>query len=74
MLVSTRIPAFAHDPVAFFNFFQAPLFFVCFYIASKPVREHQMTVGEGFLLIVIIPFLIWVLLILGLIAVVFAFR
>jgi len=65
LLGSILLPVFARYPAAFFLLVDVPLFVLCCYMASKPVRERKMTAGHGILLIVVAPFAIWALLITG---------
>jgi hypothetical protein len=59
-LGSGLIPLVARDPRSFL-LVVAPLFLFCYYMASRPVRERAMTAGQGMVLIVVAPFIIWIL-------------
>ncbi len=65
VLSSALLPLFARYPVGFFWVVDAPLFFLCYYMASRPVRKRQITARQGVVFIVVVPFVIWILLILG---------
>ncbi len=65
-LGSVLVPAFSHFPFAFFFGVDLPAFFGCYYMASKPVRRREITAGQGILLIVVIPFIVWATVIFGL--------
>lgn len=64
-LCTAFVPAFEQYPLAFFVALDLPLLFVCLFMASKPVRKHEVTLGQGMVLIVLVPFLIWASLIFG---------
>jgi hypothetical protein len=44
--------------LVFFGIF-FPVFLACNYIASKPVRDRQMTIAQGIWWIGVLPILIW---------------
>lgn len=60
------IPTFSRYPLRVFALIDIPAFFVCYYIASKPVRNHAVTVGQGMLLVIVVPFVIWATMVFGL--------
>jgi len=62
-LFSVLVPAFSRYPRAFFLMVDLPLFFTCYYMASKPVRKQEITVGQGMVALVVVPFVLWALLI-----------
>jgi hypothetical protein len=63
---SIFVPASARYPTLFLYAVDFPVFLLCGYLATKPVRDRQVTFGQGFLLILLVPFLIWIALIFGL--------
>lgn len=63
---SVLIPAFTLNPFLFFFLVDLPAFFVCYYVASKPVRKREVTVGQGMVLLILVPFVLWASLIFGL--------
>jgi hypothetical protein len=65
-LASALIPAFSRNPLLFFLAIDLPAFFACYYVASKPVRKREVSVGLGVVLLVVIPFILWAILIFGL--------
>jgi hypothetical protein len=66
LFCSIFVPAFARYPRLFFFAFDLPILFVCGYFASKPIRNRDVSFAHGVLLLVVMPFLIWVALIFGL--------
>jgi hypothetical protein len=64
-LGSTLTPLFARHPSGVFWFIDAPLFVLCYYMASRPVRQRHVTARQGFAFIVLVPFVIGMVLILG---------
>jgi len=42
-----------------------PVFLACNYVASKPLRDRQLTIGQGIWWIGVIPILIWAVVIFG---------
>jgi hypothetical protein len=68
LLGSTLTPLFARYPGGIFWFVDAPLFFLCYYMASRPVRQRHVTARQGFALIVAVPFVIGMVLIFGVFA------
>jgi len=53
-----------HPRVIFFVIF-FPVFLACNYVASKPLRDRQITIGQGIWWIGVMPILIWVVVIFG---------
>ncbi|HEU5136922.1 MAG TPA: hypothetical protein VFU13_17370 [Steroidobacteraceae bacterium] len=51
-----------------------PVLILCVYIASKPLRDRLVPLGQGIFLIFIVPFLIWVILIFALFGLYAAFK
>ena len=62
---SALIPLFERYPAPFLLLVDLPLFLLCFYVASKPMRAGRMTIMDGVLLILVLPFVFWSVLILG---------
>ncbi len=50
------------------------ILFVCFRIASKPVREQEVPLGQGVFWVVVVPVLIWATSIFGLFGLAFLAR
>lgn len=73
-LATLAIPAFSRDPAGFFLIVDFPAMGVCFYMASKPVRRREITVGQGVILVILLPFMIWVVMISGLFGLAFMLR
>ena len=65
-LASLLIPTFPEHPRSFFFAIDLPVFFACYYFASKPVRDGKVTKGQGMILIVLLPFVLWASLIFAL--------
>jgi hypothetical protein len=65
-LATALVPQFHDHPMAFFLLVDLPLFFVCYFIASKPVRRHEVTARQGVVAIVVLPVAIWASLVFGL--------
>ncbi len=65
-LSTAFVPAFEAHPRIFFILVDLPALFGCFYLGAQPVRDHQMSIRQGFVLLVVVPFLIWASLIFGL--------
>jgi len=63
---SIFVPVSARYPTLFLFAIDFPVLLLCGYMASKPVRDREITLGQAFLLIYLVPFLIWVVLIFGL--------
>jgi hypothetical protein len=63
---SIFVPASARYPTLFLFAIDFPVLLLCGYQATKPVRDREVTFGQAFLLIILVPFLIWVALIFGL--------
>jgi hypothetical protein len=65
-LATVLVPAFSRSPFAFFLIVDLPVLFLCYYIASKPVRSREITVGQGVILVILVPFVLWAVMIFGL--------
>lgn len=59
------IPSPAQHPWLILFSVGFPAFFCSYYIASKPVRDHRVTIGQGMILIVLVPIIVWATLIFG---------
>jgi hypothetical protein len=53
-----------HPRLIFFVIF-FPVFLACNYVASKPLRDRQLTIGQGIWWIGVMPILIWAVVIFG---------
>jgi len=62
---SVFVPAYSAHPLAFFVVVDAPVFFICSWFASKPVRQRSVTIGQGVAFTILVPVLLWTLLIYG---------
>jgi len=58
-------PVVTHYPRLSFFGVGLPAFFACFYVASKPVRDRQVTNGQAMIFIVLLPIIIWATVIFG---------
>jgi hypothetical protein len=66
LLLSTNfLPGDSKYPRLIFFFIFFPAFLACNYIASKPVRDRQMTIAQGIWWIGVMPILIWAAVIFG---------
>ena len=63
---SAFLPGFGAHPDGYFLLLIMPVFLVCFWIGSKPVREKQMSKYYAVIWTVLAPFGIWVILVGGL--------
>jgi len=59
------VPEVGRYPRLLFFGIGLPIFFWCYYVASKPVRERRVTIAQGMILIVLAPIIIWATLIFG---------
>lgn len=64
--LSILLPSFSRNPMLFFFAIDLPILLACIFVASKPVRDRRVTVAQGLLLIVGVPFAVWVVLLLAL--------
>jgi len=64
ILASALVPESSGD--VFFYAVALPAFFLCFYMASKPVRNREISVGHGMIFTVVVPIVLWATLIFGL--------
>ncbi len=62
---SIFLPGFGTHPGGYFFFLIMPVFFGCFWFASKPVREKQMSKSYAVVWTVLAPFGIWVIVVGG---------
>ncbi len=65
VFMALLVPELGRYPRALLFGFGLRIFFWCYYMASKPVREHQVTIAQGMILIVLAPISIWATLIFG---------
>lgn len=65
-LATLLVPAFGRSPLAFFLLVDLPMFLFCCHMASKPVRRRQITVGQGVVFVILVPFVLWAIMIFGL--------
>jgi hypothetical protein len=63
---SILVPAFGKSPQLVFFAFDVPLFFIAGHIAMRPMRDRQVSLVDGFLLVFIVPVFVWAALIFGL--------
>ncbi len=66
LLGSVFMPAFARNPPLFFFCVDLPVLLVCVFVASKPVRNREVSFKQGFLLIIVAPLVMWAMLIFAL--------
>lgn len=60
---SIFMPASSRNLTLFVYAIVLPVLFLCVYVASKPLRDRIVPLGQGIFLIFVVPFLIWALLI-----------
>lgn len=65
LIISAGVLGKVASPQLVFLLFVCPVFFICLHVASKPVREKKVTLGQGLFWIVIVPILVWFVLIFG---------
>ncbi len=63
VLGALLVPGLERYPRLLFFGIGLPVFFWCYYVASKPVRERRVSIGQGMILIVLAPIIIWATLI-----------
>lgn len=65
LFASLLHPAYAESPGKFFVVLQIPTFAFCLYIATAPIRSREVGPFAGAFWVIVVPFLIWTSVILG---------
>jgi hypothetical protein len=63
--LSLFFPLYGQHPRMFFLAIDPPAFFFCWHMASRPVRQRQVRLGQGVVCVTVIPLLIWATLVFG---------